>query len=113
MSNHSHLLGPRPRTIRPPKPHDGWTKAQLWARILALEAKLQAVRVNASVGAVEAHARWAASGSPQIERSVMAQVRDDMQAIRDTATVPDVRAPGQRICEPSCRCRPCRKERGE
>ena len=105
MSNHTHLLGPRPRNPRPPKPHGGWTKAQLWERILALEEKLRAARIHASVGAVAADALYVATAGvaemSQRPRSALVNLRSTLQQVRDTATIPDVRTPAQRICEPA------------
>lgn len=115
----SHITGPRPRTIRPPKPHDGWTKAQLWARILALEEKLAATNEIACAGAHEADRLLITCGvvageTGQSIRRRLGEMRSSLYSARDTSMVPMLECGPTRImCDAGCRCRPCRKERGE
>ncbi|HVZ88060.1 MAG TPA: hypothetical protein VHG72_13900 [Polyangia bacterium] len=53
------LFGAPTRPARDPKPYDRFTKAELWARIEMLEARLKRARTLASRHAGDAHNRRA------------------------------------------------------
>lgn len=77
------------RTPRPPKQHDRFTKAQLWARLTRLEGLLYDVHEEAQQAGKEAH-----HAREYTHRERYYKIRDMALAMRETELVREIKRDG-------------------